>query len=153
MLTVFPSRLLRAVCVSDSHNDNASPSIPDGDIPIHAGDMDPHHTRFDLRAVELFTSEAARAFGIHYLDQEVRIVAQYKRIAVVRPFFASLAITTSAGATGGCFKQERRHSGRSMLTLSPVSTTLERCWGGKASMKRRKRCTGERQKDMRRCWA
>lgn len=50
MLAVFPSRLLRVVCISDSHNDNASSSIPDGDILIHAGDMTDTGTVAELQS-------------------------------------------------------------------------------------------------------
>ncbi|ORY01422.1 Metallo-dependent phosphatase-like protein [Clohesyomyces aquaticus] len=39
--------------------------------------LDPGHKDFDPKAVDLFTSAAAKATGIYYLYQEVRIVAQY----------------------------------------------------------------------------
>ena len=77
MLTVFPSRLLRAVCVSDSHNDNASPSIPDGDIPIHAGDMTDTGTMAELQS----------AFGwISSLPHKVKIVVAGNSHHVLLPF-------------------------------------------------------------------
>lgn len=38
-LPTFPSSSLRIVCVSDTHNDNPTPQVPDGDIFIHAGDI------------------------------------------------------------------------------------------------------------------
>jgi 3',5'-cyclic AMP phosphodiesterase CpdA len=30
---------VRIVCVSDTHNDNLTDKVPDGDILLHAGDM------------------------------------------------------------------------------------------------------------------
>jgi hypothetical protein len=38
-LPVFPSDILRIVCISDTHGDDPTTSIPPGDIFIHAGDM------------------------------------------------------------------------------------------------------------------
>jgi calcineurin-like phosphoesterase family protein len=100
---------VRIVCISDTHNDDCTASLPDGDILIHAGDMtddgtieeltaaykwisalphktkiivagnhdlglDPKHAAYLPEAVELFTSDAAKAAGIHYIDRQVRSV-------------------------------------------------------------------------------
>ncbi|KEY63905.1 hypothetical protein S7711_10215 [Stachybotrys chartarum IBT 7711] len=40
---------LRIVCVSDTHNDNCTKSIPDADIVIHSGDMTDYGTIEELR--------------------------------------------------------------------------------------------------------
>jgi len=34
-----PSRRIRIVCVSDTHNDDLTGHVPDGDVLVHAGDM------------------------------------------------------------------------------------------------------------------
>jgi hypothetical protein len=36
--TINPGKL-RIVCISDTHNDDPSVNLPDGDILLHAGDM------------------------------------------------------------------------------------------------------------------
>jgi predicted phosphohydrolase len=36
--TIIPGKL-RIVCISDTHNDDPSAKVPDGDILLHAGDM------------------------------------------------------------------------------------------------------------------
>jgi hypothetical protein len=38
-LPIFDTNTFRVVCVSDTHDDNPTASIPDGDVFIHAGDM------------------------------------------------------------------------------------------------------------------
>jgi hypothetical protein len=38
-LPTFPTSTLRIVCIADTHNDNPTPHIPEGDIFIHAGDI------------------------------------------------------------------------------------------------------------------
>ena len=43
----------------------------------HDVGLDPAHPNFSPEAHELFTSSAARQAGIHYLDRQVRTVAQY----------------------------------------------------------------------------
>ncbi|KAI9163843.1 putative rhamnogalacturonate lyase C [Paramyrothecium foliicola] len=98
---------VRIVCISDTHNDDCTGSLPDGDILIHAGDMtddgtteeldaaykwiaalphkvkiiiagnhdlglDSKHPNYLPDAVKMFTSEAAKAAGIHYIDRETR---------------------------------------------------------------------------------
>ncbi|GAB1319688.1 Putative rhamnogalacturonate lyase C [Madurella fahalii] len=101
------NRKVRVVCISDTHNDDCTGSLPDGDVLIHSGDMTddgtmeelqaaynwmsalPHkvkiviagnhdmgldnkHKDFLPEALALFTSEAAKAAGIHYIDRCVR---------------------------------------------------------------------------------
>ena len=41
-LPVFPSSVLKVVCVSDTHGDDPSERVPGGDILIHAGDITDH---------------------------------------------------------------------------------------------------------------
>ncbi|KAG9254533.1 Metallo-dependent phosphatase-like protein [Emericellopsis atlantica] len=95
---------VRIVCISDTHNDDCTQSLPDGDLLVHAGDMtddgtmeelrvayewiaalphkiklviagnhdvglDPDHSKFLPEALALFTSEAAAASGVHYVDR------------------------------------------------------------------------------------
>ena len=40
---------VRIVCISDTHNDDCSASLPDGDILIHAGDMTDDGTMEELQ--------------------------------------------------------------------------------------------------------
>ncbi|KAF7343465.1 Metallo-dependent phosphatase-like protein [Mycena venus] len=43
-LPVFETNTLRIVCTSDTHNDDPSSKVPDGDVFIHAGDLTDHST-------------------------------------------------------------------------------------------------------------
>jgi hypothetical protein len=43
-----PTRL-RIVCISDTHNDDCTPSLPNGDVLIHAGDMTDDGTMEELQ--------------------------------------------------------------------------------------------------------
>ncbi|KAK3385623.1 Metallo-dependent phosphatase-like protein [Podospora didyma] len=98
---------VRFVCISDTHNDDCTGSLPDGDVLLHSGDLtdfgtmeelqaaynwisalphktkiviagnhemglDPNHKDFLPEALSLFTSEAARAAGVHYIDRSVQ---------------------------------------------------------------------------------
>jgi 3',5'-cyclic AMP phosphodiesterase CpdA len=42
--------LVRIVCISDTHNDDCTDHLPDGDILIHAGDMTDDGTADELQA-------------------------------------------------------------------------------------------------------
>jgi len=41
---------LRIVCISDTHNDDCTDSLPDSDILIHSGDMTDDGTMEELQA-------------------------------------------------------------------------------------------------------
>lgn len=41
---------IRIVCISDTHNDDCTESLPDGDILIHSGDMTNDGTMEELHA-------------------------------------------------------------------------------------------------------
>jgi len=41
---------LRIVCISDTHNDDCTAGLPDGDILIHSGDMTDDGTMPELQA-------------------------------------------------------------------------------------------------------
>lgn len=40
---------VRIVCVSDTHNDNPTDHVPDGDIFLHAGDMTDNGTYEEMK--------------------------------------------------------------------------------------------------------
>ncbi|KAF3934438.1 hypothetical protein ABW19_dt0200120 [Dactylella cylindrospora] len=112
LYTPMASKSVRIVCISDTHNDDPSSRIPDGDILIHAGDMtdfgtvdelqkaynwiaalphktkivvagnhdfglDSNHPNYLPETVELFTSDAARAAGIHYINEKIQTFSNY----------------------------------------------------------------------------
>jgi ABC-type uncharacterized transport system ATPase subunit len=43
-------RKVRIVCISDTHNDDCTGSLPDGDVLIHSGDMTDFGTMEELQA-------------------------------------------------------------------------------------------------------
>lgn len=53
----------------------------------HDFGFDIQHAKFNKDALRLFTSDKARAAGIHYLEHETRVVGQYKATdGIFRPF-------------------------------------------------------------------
>ena len=44
------TRRIRIVCTSDTHNDDPTEKVPDGDVFIHAGDMTDYGTPEELKS-------------------------------------------------------------------------------------------------------
>lgn len=99
---VFPSQTLRIVCISDTHNDDASASIPAGDILIHAGDMSDTGTMAELQS----------AFNwIKSLPHKVKILVAGKPPQVLRPAKVTIASRKPRpwpGPASSTFQSERR---------------------------------------------
>jgi predicted phosphohydrolase len=63
-IPIFATNILRIVCVSDTHNDNAAPKIPPGDILIHAGDMTDDGTIAELQTALSWISSLPHAVKV-----------------------------------------------------------------------------------------
>ena len=55
---------IRIVCISDTHNDDCSADLPDGDILIHAGDMTDDGTMEELEKAYRWISKLPHKFKV-----------------------------------------------------------------------------------------
>lgn len=88
-----PYDKVRIVCISDTHNDDCTASLPDGDILIHAGDMTddgtieeltaaykwisalPHKTKIIIAGmilVDLFSSSSAHYKPLDFCQRQIQ---------------------------------------------------------------------------------